>query len=51
MKIATADGIRSYVNRVFIEPARLSGSITVRVNAGDVHRDMALVNRMPAVCS
>lgn len=51
MTTATADEIRSYVNRVFIEPARKSGKTSVQVVSGDVHKDMALENRMPAVCS
>jgi len=55
MTTATADEIRAYVNRVFIEPARKSGKTSVQVVSGDVHKDMrkdmGLENRMPAVCS
>ncbi len=51
MTTATADELRSYVNRVFIEPARKSGKTSVQVVSGDIHKDMELGNRMPAVCS
>lgn len=51
MTTTTADEIRSYVNRTFIEPARNSGKTSVQVVSGDVHKDMGLENRMPAVCS
>lgn len=51
MADANADLIRAYVNRSYIEPARQSGITTVEVVAGDVHRDLGLENRMPAVCS
>ena len=45
-----AEQIREYVSRAFIEPARKSGRTEVEIVAGDVHRDMRLENRMPAVC-
>ncbi len=51
MTTATADELRSYVNRVFIEPARKAGRSSVAVVSGEVHKDIGLENRMPAVCS
>jgi hypothetical protein len=33
-----------------VEPARQSGAVSFSVAAGDVHRQMKLTNRMPAVC-
>jgi len=46
-----ADRIRQFVLDHFVAPARAEGRKTVTVRAGDVHRDMGLANRYPAVCS
>lgn len=46
-----ADQIRAYVNTAFLEPARRAGKTDVVIVAGDVHADLKLDNRMPAVCS
>jgi 5-methylcytosine-specific restriction enzyme B len=51
MSRATADSIREYVNITYIEPARRSRKSEVAVVSLDVHQDMGLDNRMPAVCS
>lgn len=46
-----ADQIRQHVNTAFFEPARKAGKASVHIVAGDVHSDLGLKNRMPAVCS
>ena len=46
-----ADSIREFVNRIWIEPARKVGRSEVTVRSGDIHTDMGLESRMPAVCS
>jgi hypothetical protein len=46
-----ADQIRAYVYRRYVEPARAAGKSEAAVRAGDVHEDMGLTSRMPAVCS
>jgi hypothetical protein len=46
-----ADNIREFVNRIWIEPPRKAGRSEVTVRSGDVHTDMCLESRMPAVCS
>ncbi len=46
-----ADQIRDFVNHNYIIPARQQGQGEISVRAGDVHRDMQLVQRLPAVCS
>ncbi|MBI4191529.1 MAG: hypothetical protein HY525_13450 [Betaproteobacteria bacterium] len=46
-----ADRIRRYVNDAFIEPARKAGRTQVTVTSGDVHKDLRLESRMPAVCA
>lgn len=48
---ATADEIRAFVSRTLVNPARASKKTSIKVVAGDVHKDMGLQNRMPAVCS
>ena len=45
-----ADQIRRHVNDELIEPARKAKRSQVIVRAGDVHKDLDLKNRMPAVC-
>lgn len=46
-----ADQIREFVNRKYVESARTAGKLTVTIRAGEVHSEMGLENRMPAVCS
>ena len=46
-----ADQVRDFIDRRYLAPARRSGVQTLTVNAGDVHREMKLKNRVPAVCS
>jgi len=45
-----ADQIREYVKNHYIDQARQRGETTVRVVAGDVHRELRLHNRVPNVC-
>lgn len=46
-----ADRIRGHVLRKYVAPARSRGERSFTVRAGDVHSDLALINRMPNVCS
>ncbi len=46
-----ADAIRSFVNATYIEPARAAGASQIVVRAGDVHKNMSLKDKMPAVTS
>jgi len=46
-----ADKIRAHVSKAFIEPARRAGATEMHVTAGDVHKDLRLESRMPAVCA
>jgi hypothetical protein len=46
-----ADQIRAFVFENYIARGRAAGSERAVVRTGDVHRDMGLQNRMPAVCS
>lgn len=45
-----AEQIRSYANKAFVEPARRSGRTETVIVAGEVHKDLKLVNPMPVVC-
>jgi hypothetical protein len=48
--MSLADDIRNFVIAHYVAPARGAGQQDLQVRAGDVHRDMQLKNRMPAVC-
>lgn len=45
-----ADEIRSFVFQRYIRPAREKGLHAVTVSAGEIHQEMGLNNRIPAVC-
>jgi len=51
MESNSADVIRAFAVREFVEPARRQGRKSVRVVAGDVHRGLKLKNRVPSVCT
>src|SRR5260221_9193494 len=46
-----AEQIRDLVDRRYIAPARRVGQPTVTIKVGDVHKELGLKNRVPAVCS
>jgi hypothetical protein len=46
-----SDTIRQYVLSTIIEPARKGGQHQIVLRAGEVHRDLRLRNRLPAVCA
>ena len=45
-----AEDIRTYASTL-VEAARRSGKERLSLRAGDIHRELKLVNRVPAVCS
>lgn len=45
-----ADRIRAFVVHRYIDAARVRNQSTIEIRAGDVHRDMGLQGRVPAVC-
>lgn len=51
MAESLAEEVRHHVNVALVEPARKAGRTQVSVVAGDVHKDLRLKNRMPAVCA
>jgi hypothetical protein len=46
----TSDEIRKYAREMYVEPAMAKGQREVRVRAGDVHKALAMKNRVPIVC-
>lgn len=48
--MSLADQIRDYVDRHYVQPARVASRREITIRAGDVHSAMGLVSRMPAVC-
>lgn len=46
-----ADQIRQFALLNYITPARSRGETVVSIRAGDVHSQMGLSARLPAVCS
>lgn len=48
---ALSDSIRVFMRDNFIIPARKAGKTRLRIKSGDVHNEMNLRNRYPAVCS
>jgi hypothetical protein len=45
-----SDLIREHAQDNYLRPARRRGEATVAINAGTVHKALALHNRVPAVC-
>jgi len=45
-----ADQIRDFVYSNYIKPARQANKKKITIRAGDIHNQMNLVDRMPAVC-
>jgi hypothetical protein len=46
-----ADEIREHVIRKHFEPARAAQKKELTLRAGDIHKELGLEQRMPAVCS
>lgn len=49
--MSLAHQIRDFIEQRCLTPAREQGRASVTVKAADVHRQMGLQNRLPAVCS
>ena len=47
--MAQADSIRDFANEHYIQPARERGERQVTIRAGDLHDDMRLPGRLPAI--
>jgi hypothetical protein len=51
MREGLNEEVQRHVLSAYVGPARLRGEDTVRIKAGDVHRDLHWVNRVPSVCT
>jgi hypothetical protein len=47
---ASADAIRKFTRDHYILPAKKRGDGSVTIRVGDIHREMKLTSRVPAVC-
>jgi len=43
--------VQKHVRLTYLEPAKQRGESTIRIKAGDVHRDLHWSNRVPSVCT
>jgi hypothetical protein len=43
--------VQRHIKTMYLDPARRRGESTIRIKAGDVHRDLHWVNRVPSVCT
>lgn len=48
---SAADLLRAFLVRRYVRPAEAQGLREIEIRAGDVHKEIGLTNRMPAVCS
>jgi len=46
-----SDAIRQHVLDKYVSPARQQGSSSIIIRSGDIHKQLALSNRLPQVCS
>jgi hypothetical protein len=49
--VSDSDRIRQYAYKEYVSGARRRGEKTLSINAGAVHRALALNNRVPLVCA
>ena len=49
--MALNEEVKKHVKTAYVEPARKRSESTVRIKAGDVHRALHWVNRVPSVCT
>ena len=48
--ISKSDAVRHHAEEAYVRPARRKGDKLVSIQVGDVHRAVALQNRVPLVC-
>jgi 5-methylcytosine-specific restriction protein B len=49
--MSLSEQVLKHVETAYVVPARERGESTIRVKAGDVHRDLRWANRVPSVCT
>jgi len=43
--------VQQHVRATYINPAKQRGETSIRIKAGDIHRDLGWANRVPSVCT
>ena len=51
MKEGLNEEVQRHVLSAYVRPAKVRGENRIRIKAGDVHRDLHWVNRVPSVCT
>ena len=51
MREGLNEEVQRHVLSTYVGPAKVRGEGTIRIKAGDVHRDLCWVNRVPSVCT
>lgn len=51
MKEGLNEEVQRHVLSTYVGPAKVRGENAIRIKAGDVHRDLHWVNRVPSVCT
>ncbi len=46
-----SDRVREHVKRKYIEPAKKEGQKSLSIRAGDIHKQLGFLRRIPVVCS
>jgi hypothetical protein len=49
--MSLSEQVLQYVRNNYVGPARQKGESTIRIVAGDIHRDLRWTNRVPSVCT
>jgi len=49
--MSLSEQVLKHIENTYVLPARQRGESTIRIKAGDVHRDLRLTNRVPSVCT
>jgi hypothetical protein len=47
---SVSESVRQHAKEAYVKPAQRNGGRTFSINVGDVHRAVALRNRVPLVC-
>src|SRR5579862_1134154 len=51
MTMGLNEEVQKHVQEMYLKPAKQRRESTIRIKAGDVHRDLHWVNRVPSVCT
>ncbi|MGD2186740.1 MAG: hypothetical protein PVI71_11465 [Desulfobacterales bacterium] len=46
-----SDRVREHVKRKYVDPAKKAGKKSLSIRAGDIHRELGFLRRIPVVCS